>query len=526
MIIDARTMDDGAALDADLCIIGGGPAGLAMAHTFLGTGREVVLLEGGGREWDQDDQALFWGESVGRPYLPLDGSRQRYLGGNSHVWGGWCAPYREGALDPWPWIPDSGWPITAGEIAPYVERAARLIGLPDEGWDPDHWAGRLGVERLPLRQGVLDVYVELIKKTRFADTLGPAIDADPAVKLFLYANLAGIETDAEARRVTGITARTRADGRTLKVRARHYVMAMGGIENARQLLLANEVLPAGLGNRHDVVGRYFADHVSFHGGILQPVEPNLDLGLADRHRRSDVELISQLSLPLETARRERLLKANLMLRPAYDAAWEGRGMRSVRALRAAALRRELPPEGLGGHLANIAGNMSEVLGLGYRSWQAGMLPIDHVELLSSVAPAPNRDSRVMLGDSRDALGRRHVALDWRLSPIDKRSARFMLETFAAEAGAAGLGRVQITMNDDDDDFDEVFVEPACHHMCTTRMASDPTRGVVDANCRVHGMDNLYCAGSSVFSSAGDGSPTMMLLALALRLADHLEGQPA
>jgi choline dehydrogenase-like flavoprotein len=293
MIIDARTMDDGAALDADLCIIGGGPAGLAMAHTFLGTGREVVLLEGGGREWDQDDQALFWGESVGRPYLPLDGSRQRYLGGNSHVWDGWCAPYREGALDPWPWIPDSGWPITAGEIAPYVERAARLIGLPDEGWDPDHWAGRLGVERLPLRQGVLDVYVELIKKTRFADTLGPAIDADPAVKLFLYANLAGIETDAEARRVTGITARTRADGRTLKVRARHYVMAMGGIENARQLLLANEVLPAGLGNRHDVVGRYFADHVSFHGGILQPVDPNLDLGLADRHRRSDVEALAR-----------------------------------------------------------------------------------------------------------------------------------------------------------------------------------------------------------------------------------------
>jgi choline dehydrogenase-like flavoprotein len=313
------------------------------------------------------------------------------------------------------------------------------------------------------------------------------------------------------------------------VRARQYVLAMGGIENARQLLLANDVMPTGLGNQHDVVGRYFADHVSFHGGILQPADPSFDLGLADRHRRGDIELITQISLPFETAKREQLLMASMLLRPAYDPAWEGRGMRSVRALRVAALARELPPEGLGGHLASIASNMGEIMGLGYRSWQVGGLPIDHVELLTSVAPAPNRDSRVMLGDTVDALGQRHVTLDWRLSPIDKRSARFMLETFAAEAGAAGLGRARITMNDDDDDFDDfddVFVEPACHHMCTTRMASDPRRGVVDANCRLHGMDNLYCAGSSVFSSAGDGSPTMMLLALALRLADHLEGQSA
>jgi choline dehydrogenase-like flavoprotein len=139
-----------------------------------------------------------------------------------------------------------------------------------------------------------------------------------------------------------------------------------------------------------------------------------------------------------------------------------------------------------------------------------------------VAPAPNRDSRVLLADTMDEIGQRHVALDWRLSPIDKRSVRFMLETFAAEAGAAGIGRVQITLNDDDEDFDDVFVEPACHHMGTTRMANDPRQGVVDSDCRVHGIDNLYCAGSSVFPSAGDGSPTMMLLALALRLADHLE----
>jgi choline dehydrogenase-like flavoprotein len=100
--------------------------------------------------------------------------------------------------------------------------------------------------------------------------------------------------------------------------------------------------------------------------------------------------------------------------------------------------------------------------------------------------------------------------------------RFVTELFAAEAGAAGLGRVQVQVDDDDDSFDDLPIEPSYHHMCTTRMADDPRHGVVDANGRVHGIDNLYCAGSSVFSTSGDGTPTMMITALALRLADHLK----
>ena len=522
MMTDARTLDDQTVLDADICIIGGGPAGLTIAHSLLGKGLSVVLLEGGGFELEDGDQALYWGESIGRPYLPLDSSRMRYLGGNSHVWGGWCAPYRAHALEHWPWIEDSGWPLDPTEIAGYSEQAARLIGLPDEGWDPGHWAERAGVSMLPLRPDMFGTYVELIKKTRFAAELGPALEQDASTQVLLHANLLSIETDPGARHVTSIIARPREDDRRFEVRARQFVLAMGGIENPRQLLLANAVVPAGLGNQHDLVGRYFADHVTFYGGILQPPDPGFDLGLYDRHRFDDFELISQLSMPYETAAEQRLLKASMLLRAVYDPAWDGPGMRGVRAFRAAALKRELPPEGLGQHLGNIARDMGGILGLGSRALQAGQLPIDHIELLTSVAPAPNRDSRVLLADTTDEIGQRHVALDWRLSPIDKRSARFMLETFAAEAGAAGIGRVQITLNDDDEDFDDVFVEPACHHMGTTRMADDPRQGVVDSDCRVHGIDNLYCAGSSVFPSAGDGSPTMMLLALALRLADHLE----
>jgi choline dehydrogenase-like flavoprotein len=522
MILDARTVDDGTTIEGDLCIVGGGPAGLSIAHALLGKGHEIVLLEAGGREYNRDDQALYDGAIVGLPYFPLDSTRLRYLGGSSNHWGGWCCPYRDHALEPWPWIPGSGWPIGWDEVDPYALRAAQLIGLPAGGWDTRHWSERLGTTDLPFTPGVFEAFVELIRKMRFADELAPALERDPATRLFLHANLVRIDTDEGARAITGVTARPRENGRTLSVRARRYVLATGGIGNARHLLLTDRFAPGGLGNPHDLVGRYFADHATFHGGVLRPSDPGLDVGFYTRHRLDGFELITELVLPFEVARRERLLRTMMEIRPDYDPRWRGDGMSSLKALGLAVRDHRLPDQ-LGHHLARIAGDFAAILGLGWSSLRAGQVPIEQLELLTSVAPAPNPDSRVMLDDPVDELGLRRVKLDWRLSPVDKRSARFMLETFAAEAGAAGIGRVRMLMNDDDADFADVAIEPANHHMCTTRMADDPRNGVVDRNCRVHGVDNLYMAGSSVFSTAGDGSPTMMLVALALRLADHLDG---
>lgn len=520
MMIDARTVDDGAEVQADIAIVGGGPAGLSIAQALIGRRQKVVLLEAGGLAYDAEDQALYEGENVGLDYYPLDSARLRYLGGSTNHWGGWCTPYRDHALEPWPWIPGSGWPISWSEIEPYVLRAAALIGLPPEGWDSDYWATRLGTTTPPFTPGVFGRFTELVRKKRFGPEIGPVLERDPGTTLYLHANLVAIETDPQARAVTGLVTRTRVDGRTLRVRASRYVLACGGIENARHLLLADQVAPGGLGNAHDLVGRYFADHVTFLDSVLLPIDPSLDVSFFERHRRGNLEVVTQLVLPFETARREGLLRTMLRLEPIYDPAWDGTGMSSLRAIRAAVLAGRMP-DGLGRHVGNIARHAGEMLGLGWRTLQHGQLPVHELLLRPCVPPAPNRDSRVMLGDTVDRFGLRQVKLDFRLSPVDKRSARHMVETFAAEAAAAGLGRVRTAMNDDDSDFTDVAIEPGYHHMCTTRMADDPRDGVVDRNCRVHGIDNLYCAGSSVFSSAGDGSPTMMLVALALRLADHL-----
>ena len=151
---------------------------------------------------------------------------------------------------------------------------------------------------------------------------------------------------------------------------------------------------------------------------------------------------------------------------------------------------------------------------------AGTLPVTGISVSTRIESTPNPDSRVRLGTERDALGMRRVELDWQLTELDKHSVVRMMELLASEFGRTGLGRVRVDVEEGADSW-PADLEGGWHHMGTTRMSDDPTRGVVDRDGRVHGVDNLYVAGSSVFATAGSGTPTMTIVALALRLADHL-----
>jgi choline dehydrogenase-like flavoprotein len=168
--------------------------------------------------------------------------------------------------------------------------------------------------------------------------------------------------------------------------------------------------------------------------------------------------------------------------------------------------------------------LGDIATVGYRELRGG-LPVEHIDLTTRIDPAPNPDSRIRLGTERDALGIRRAELHWALSPIDHFSVIRTLELIGAEVGRLGIGRVQVLLDDDDDAWPDDLAG-GWHHMGTTRMSEDPTRGVVDADLKVHGIDNLYVAGSSVFPTAGSGTPTMTIVALALRLAEHLRGLPS
>ena len=523
MLIDARALPSGSRIESDVCIVGGGAAGIAIARELAGTATKVVLLEAGGLEIDSARQELYEGENLGLPYFPLEVCRLRYLGGSTNHWGGHCMPFRESEFAAVDYIPYSGWPIGVGDVAPWWPRAAEMLGLPSQGWDPGYWADRVGKPPLALDPDVIRTEFHLVKKAFLGELYRPVLEEAANLEVYLNANVVEFEVDESASHVVEVRARV-LDGPIFHVAARRFVLAAGGIENARLLLLSDSVQKGGLGNGHDLVGRFFAEHPTLHAGSIAVAHSGVPVGLYYRQWLDDIRLFAHLSLADTAMRRERIAPVAWEAIPVPDAGYTSDGFRSMVEL-ARGVRHLRVPNDLGDHVANIAGDLGSLAGLAYDTVRLGQVPIARVDLLAATVPVPNPDSRVLLGEERDALGLRRVQLDWRMSPLDKRSVRRATELLGAEIARIGLGRLQLAIDDDDQGW-PADLEGANHHVCTTRMADDPARGVVDRNCKVFGVDNLYIAGSSVFSTSGLGTPTFMLITLALRLADHLKELPA
>jgi choline dehydrogenase-like flavoprotein len=302
------------------------------------------------------------------------------------------------------------------------------------------------------------------------------------------------------------------------------VLAAGGIENPRLLLSSNTVQTEGLGNGHDLVGRFFTDHNSCKVGTIVPTDPGIAIGFYYKQPVVGGRIFAHLSMSEAAQRRERICPVTFALLPRPEPEYTSDAFVSFRSVGRDVKNLRFPAD-LGRHIANIAGDLGSLAELAVDTARYGQVPIETIDVVVATVPAPNPDSRVLLSDERDALGLRRVDLDWRLTPLDKQTVRRSTELLAAEIARAGIGRMQTIVDDDDLHWPEDN-KGGFHHVCTTRMAADPAMGVVDADCKVHGIDNLWIAGSSVFSTPGIGTPTFMLVALALRLADHLKEQRA
>ena len=310
------------------------------------------------------------------------------------------------------------------------------------------------------------------------------MDADN-VHLLTYANAVDLEADASVRQVTGVRVKT-IDGKSHLVRARYFALACGSIQNARLLLCSNQQAPAGLGNDHDLVGRFFMEHLEM-GGAQLILERPLSLSLYRSRFALPRPASGELALTEEMQRRHRVLNGTVSLRPGTFP----EEMRSFfMRVRDGNLGERLRDDGREDRRRqNVA------------SWSppATVEARRDFQMSSRAEQAPNPDSRVMLSDKKDALGMRRADLHWKLTELDKRSMRVLYEVLANEFGRTGLGRVQILdwLLEDDPTWPS-FLSGGFHHMGTTRMHHDAREGVVDSNCRVHGMANLFMAGASVF----------------------------
>ena len=426
--------------------------------------------------------------------LPADSayltrSRLRYFGGSTNHWTGYCRPLDDIDFTVRPWVPNSGWPFPKSAIEAYYEAAARVLQVPAFDGDQDEGVGWASDAVLTDGTAFLTKQFHLSPPTRFAMRYRTELAASARVSVYLNANVIGIDTNQAGTRVDRLRVST-LSGTQIEVRSRGYILAAGGVENARLLLASDSVQANGVGNDHDLVGRYFMEHphLSDAGEVV------LTRALTDPLTYSRRGALRAVICPSDTLQRtHQLLNCSLMLN--FNMAQEAApGVRRV--------WREL----------SYFERLDEIDPPGGPPWSRCYVRAEQ---------APDVESRVTLADERDALGMRRAQLYWRMQQIDIESIRRTIKLLGLELGRTGRGRVRHNV---DPLAQWAEVGGGDHHMGTTRMSDLPTQGVVDRNCQVHGVGNLFVAGSSVFPTVGFANPTLTIVALALRLADHVESK--
>ena len=524
MLIDACQLEDRSVCQADVCVIGAGAAGLTLARRLNGRNIRVAVIESGGLRVERKTQSLCRAAEPGVA-LSLDEKRLRMFGGTTATWTGWCRPFDEIDFESRPWVSDSGWPIARSDLLPFYNQAQAVCQLGPCRYDAERWATPERPQ-LPLEGGrVVTKIFQLSPPVRFGRVYRGEIERSRNVTVYLHATAVELEADEAASRVTSVRVAA-PGGRVVSVQAGNFVLAGGGIENARLLLLSNGVEKAGLGNSHDLVGRYFMEHPYFYSATFLPADPGLCLDLYSPHAIGETHGSARLSgflgLAPEVLRRERMVSCISFFAPSYKAHpdFSSAGMRSLMRVLERVRLGSLPAD-LPAHLGSCVLDLHKIARTSLRKLaESYRRPRRRRQLRTFVEAAPNRESRVSLSNQRDGLGLNRAEVDWRLSAIDDRSVRRHHEILCEEIARAGLGRVEFDL-DGCSMSTLPSVAGAGHHMGTTRMHEDPREGVVDSDCRVHGVANLFVAGSSVFPTSGSANPTLTIVALALRLADHL-----
>ncbi len=536
MINDASSVEDGTQLRTRICIIGAGAAGLTLARELSGGNTDVIVLEGGGLSYSIESQSLYAGETTGRPYYNLDATRLRFLGGSTNHYAGDFAPLDGLDYVQRPGFPDTGWPISPQELEPYYRRAHAYCHLGPVNFEAGFWASNTGARQLPLDPSRFRTVIRQSSPTRFAIAYKQDIEASDKVALYLNASVSDIRFADLSNRIEHVVVK-KPDASEFKVFADRFVLATGGLENPRILLNCSGQRPQGIGNQHDLVGRYFMEHIGVTSGLVVFADRQYDSTLYSLRRVSVERAVQDPQAPLsirgflcahpDVVVNEGLANVRMSLSPIGASKRRSVGAQSARfALRdmAAFEKRGDWGDDFERAIDNLDAVAASALGVTPKDESHLLKPFTVIEQL------PNPRSRVKLTSEKDRFGCNRIALDWHWTADDKRSVTFFQRMVAEEFGRAGIGRMRLDLDDDALSFGLPFVRgdrsgnsmrAGNHHIGTTRMSEDPRKGVVDTNCRVHTTDNLYIAGSSVFPTAGLWNPTLTIVALSLRLSDYL-----
>jgi len=512
MLDRADEIPRGTTLQAAVCIVGGGAAGITIARELADTDHDVILLESGTFEFTEATQNLYRGTMSGIPNN-LVGGRLRFFGGTTNHWAGQSRPMDAVDFEKRSWVANSGWPFGRSELDPYYPKAQKMCDLGPFEYDASFWEKQIpDLQTLIDTDTVRPAIYQIGPGTHFGEKYRTVLEESENVRVVLGANVSNVRL--QGRRVAGVDVKT-LDGNEIAVDAEIVVLAMGGIENPRLLLASNTQRTAGLGNEHDLVGRYFMDHSLLATGrvVISDAAPNPELfffvgvpmeraGIKDRSGALPRYLLGHFALTPRASREAQI--------PALSALLAGRFPGDETAPIAS---------------ADIASLIGDVEGrTGVVRPELVMIEINgrrrvstnYFELAVNMEPTPYAESRVTLTTELDRLGMPRVDLAWRFDPDDYASVTRGGAVLARELAAQGLGRVHLQPPE------PLAVKYGNHHMGTTRMHQNPRKGVVDQHGEVHDVANLYIAGSSVFPASGFSTPTLTITALALRMAERLQ----
>ena len=542
-IRDADRIPGGTKLSADLCIVGGGPAGITLALTLAGSKASIVLLESGGLDEESASQELNEGTNTGLPYYELDETRFRVLGGSSERWAGWCRPMDPIDFENRSWVSTTGWPISYEELKPHYEKAAQLCELDEFGSAEDR-ATLLPVYQTPFVGDDVEVAIwHGSPPTKFGRVYRDDLEATRNLTVYTHATAVEVLTDLTGTRAAGSRVVSNVGAR-FEVAASTVVLCAGAIESARLLLASRRVHSNGLGNDHDLVGRYFMEHPHLVTARLQVQPPKttgrptgnaLDRGVLGTQARLKMQRPTGSTkvayvVAAERRRRDHLLGFSTHLRTvskvnrenseAYQALKLVVGnLRSPSDL-LSQIRRGAIPKGASELVGSMIRGLPEIAQVIYE--EALKRPTE-LALYTQCEQAPNPESRVTLHETHvDASGLARVQLHWQLSRTDKESVIGTHGILAEQFARSGLGLLvpEPAFLDDGPDWGP-GLRGGHHHMGTARMADDPRHGVVDRHGRVHSVKGLYVGDAAVFPAGGSANPLLTLVALAWRLGDHL-----
>lgn len=495
MIIDLNGVlsDPFAEKDIDVCICGAGVAGITLALN-LSQKLNVLLLEGGGFEFSPESQSIYQGKSVGQDYADLAATRLRYFGGTSNNWTGWCRPLDSYDFEPKSFVPHSGWPIRRADLDPYLEKTELILDISDnESWhEPESYFEK----KLDATTDFQSSNFKFSAPTRFGQKYREEIERRSNITCYLNANVTEVRLTEDLSRLDHMNVRNYSEGK-FQVRARVFVLAAGGIENPRILLNSNQQVPAGLGNQNGLVGRFFTEH------------PHAQVGdfILEDHAREYVEE----SLYGDTFK-ERLRGLICGSKWALGAVGKIRGRRLSCVNRRQYIFSPSPEFMERERILNFG------LRLRTHSPDPGRDMDGTLFIASEQAPTPL--SAITLGSEVDRFGMPRVKLDWRLSTIDLRTIQRAVFRFGEVFADLDLGRLRVVdwLRSDPPMYAGTYGH---HHIGTTRMGESPADGVVNSFQKMFRTNNLYIAGSSVFSTGGHANPTFTIVQMTLRLADHI-----